>query len=91
MRKLVLAAAIAAFGLLVDAAWAAPVTITTTQGDVQKQCGNKLGCSTSCGGTSCDYQCSKGKKGTTCTVTINLVRPTGGGPESGGVRAPVGQ
>lgn len=79
MPKLVLVTAIAAFGLLVDAAWAAPVTIGTTQSSVQKQCGNKLGCSTSCGSTSCDYQCDKDKKGnTTCTVTINLAHPTSG-------------
>jgi hypothetical protein len=89
MSKLVLVAAVAAFGLLVDAAWAAPVTISTTQSSVQKQCGNKLGCSTSCGSTSCDYECNK--KGTKCTVTINLAHPTGGGPASGGVSAPVGR
>jgi hypothetical protein len=83
MPKLVLVAAIAASGLLVDAAWAKPVTIQTTQTSVQKQCGNKLGCSTFCGSTSCDYEC-KGKK---CTVTINIARPGGSAPTSGGTAA----
>ena len=90
MQKLAFVTAIAAFGLLVDTAWAAPVTITTTKGDVQKQCGNKVGCSTACGSTSCDYGCDKKGK---CTVTINLVHPRGGGggSASSGVNAPAHQ
>jgi hypothetical protein len=86
MQRLALVTAIAAFGLLVDTAWAAPVTVTTTKGDVQKQCGNKVGCSTACGSTSCDYGCDKKGK---CTVTIDLVRPRGGrgGSASSGVNA----
>lgn len=85
MSKLVLIMAIAAFGLFAGAAWAKPVTISTTQGDVQKQCGNKLGCSAFCGRASCDYEC-KGKK---CTVTISDVHAGGSGSTSGGASEPV--
>lgn len=82
MQKLAYAVTIAASGLFVGTALAAPVTIGTTQSSVQKQCGNKLGCSTACGSTSCDYECKKGK----CTVTINLAG-AGGKNTATGVNA----
>jgi hypothetical protein len=75
MQKLIFAVAFVVVGSISNEAWA--TKINTTVSSVQKECGNKIGCSKTCGSTSCDYEC----KGKNCTVTINMV--SGGGGRSG--------
>ncbi|MEY9235416.1 recombinational DNA repair protein RecR [Bradyrhizobium japonicum] len=72
MRKLVLATAVVAFGFMTSQASAVTV-LTTTQGDVKKQCAGKTKCSTACGSTLCDYVCDDPKR--QCTVAIFIKRP----------------
>lgn len=74
MRKFVFVVAFAAFGLLASEASAVTV-LTTTQGDVKKQCEGKTSCSTACGSTLCDYVCDNPKK--QCTVAIFLKKRPG--------------
>ena len=76
MRKLIFAmTTLAVFGFLTSKASAVTV-LTTTQGDVKKQCEGKTKCSGACGSTICDYVCDNPKK--QCTVAIFLKRPKPG-------------
>ena len=74
MRKLAFLVAFAAFGLFASQASAVTV-LTTTQGDVKKQCEGKTKCSAACGSTLCDYVCEDPKK--QCTVSIFLKKQPG--------------
>jgi hypothetical protein len=74
MRKLVFIVAFAAFGFVASEASAVTV-LTTTQGDVKKQCEGKTSCSGACGSTLCDYVCDDPKK--QCTVAIFLKKRPG--------------
>ena len=74
MRKLAFIVAFAAFGLVASEASAVTV-LTTTQGDVKKQCEGKTTCSAACGSTLCDYVCDDPKN--QCTVTIFLKKRPG--------------
>jgi len=77
MRKLVFIVAFAAFAAFAFvASEASAVTVlTTTQGDVKKQCEGKTSCSGACGSTLCDYVCDNPKK--QCTVAIFLKKRPG--------------
>jgi hypothetical protein len=74
MRKLLFIVAFAAFGFVASQASAVTV-LTTTQGDVKKQCEGKTSCSGACGSTLCDYVCDNPKK--QCTVAIFLKKRPG--------------
>ena len=69
MKRLLLSLSAVALIFPVRPAAAHAVTVlTTTQGDVKKQCAGHTECTTACGGTLCDYVCKDPK--TQCTVTV---------------------
>jgi hypothetical protein len=75
MRKMIFTVAFAVLGFLTTEASAVTV-LTTTQGDVKKQCGGKTECTTGCGSTLCSYNCNDPKK--QCTVAVFFKGPKQG-------------
>jgi hypothetical protein len=74
MRKMIFAVAFAVLGFLTTEASAVTV-LTTTQGDVKKECGGQTVCTAPCGGTLCSYYCKDPSQ--QCTVTVFLKKPKG--------------
>jgi hypothetical protein len=72
MRKMSFAVAVAVLSFLTSEASAVTV-LTTTQGDVKKQCAGKTECTTACGSTLCSYNCKNPQK--QCTVAVFFQRP----------------